>query len=269
MDQHFRIGFLFQDDSSSGFIKEFSERQTGMLQFLIELEERAVQLDRMKKGAKISSIAGSSVGVVGGVLSIVGLALIPVTAGVSLALTMTGLGLGVTSGINSAVTTGTEIAVNKTQQKRVNEIFHNFMEDVKSIQEYLEEVSKANTTLPEDNVNVVLGVGNIIGNAAVVGNRIVSDIPDIAKGTYAIAKSARAGLIVVNALFIGLDILSICKESVSLAKGSQSEISQLIRSRASLWRSELDSWKKIHDSLCEGRLTSAKNKMILELPFYS
>ncbi|CAG5897255.1 unnamed protein product, partial [Menidia menidia] len=101
MDPNFRMVFLFQEELYQGFIQEFRERQPRMLEFLGQLEESAVQLDRMNKGAKISSVAGSSVGAVGGVLSIVGLALIPVTAGVSLALTMTGVGLGVTSGVNS------------------------------------------------------------------------------------------------------------------------------------------------------------------------
>ncbi|MGL4897013.1 MAG: hypothetical protein ACRC31_01075, partial [Cetobacterium sp.] len=46
------------------------------------------------------------------------------------------------------------------------------------------------------------------------------------------------------------------------------EVSQFIRARSALWRSEMDSWQKIHDSLCEGLLTSEKNRAILEMPFY-
>ena len=93
-----------------------------MLQFLKDLEESAVQLDRMSKGAKISSVAGSSLGAVGGVLSIAGLVLIPITAGLSLGLTMTGVVLGITNGVNSAVTTITEMKVNSTctQQRKIN-----------------------------------------------------------------------------------------------------------------------------------------------------
>uniref|UniRef100_A0A3Q2WPI3 Uncharacterized protein n=1 Tax=Haplochromis burtoni TaxID=8153 RepID=A0A3Q2WPI3_HAPBU len=133
MNEQFRMVFLFQEEPCHGFISEFDKRQPTMLQFLKELEETAVQLDRMNKGAKISSVAGSSVGAVGGVLSIVGLALIPFTAGVSLALTMTGVGLGITSGVNSVVTTATEVGVNATQRKKASEVFKNFMEDFGSI----------------------------------------------------------------------------------------------------------------------------------------
>lgn len=104
MDPNFRMVFMFMEKAGEDFISKFEEHQPRMLKFLDELEQCAVQLDKMSKGSKISSVAGSSAGAIGGVLSIVGLALIPVTAGASLALTMTGVGLGITSGLNSAVT---------------------------------------------------------------------------------------------------------------------------------------------------------------------
>ncbi|XP_059203927.1 uncharacterized protein LOC131983251 [Centropristis striata] len=307
MNQSFRTVFLFQEEPCCGFISEFSKRRPDMLQFLTDLEEIAVQLDRMSKGAKISSVAGSSVGAVGGVLSIVGLALIPVTAGASLALTMTGVGLGITSGVNSAVTTATEIGVNHTQQKKASETFKNFMEDVKSIQDCLEEVTQRAT----NGVDVAVGVGKVLCKAGAIGKsidsmvdaasavkllkseemlasagkvaaqegkalrnvpRVAADIPDIGqaavKGPLALSKSARAGLIGLNALFLGMDIFFICKDSVSLAKGSETELSQFIRARAALWSSEMDSWQKIHDFLCKGLLGSEKNKFFLETPFY-
>ncbi|XP_071323610.1 apolipoprotein L3 isoform X2 [Trachinotus anak] len=312
MNQHFRTVFLFQEESCSDFISEFNDRHPRMLQFLNELEETAVQLDRMNKGAKISSVAGSSVGAVGGVLSIVGLALIPVTAGVSLALTMTGVGLGITSGVNSAVTTATEIGVNRKQQKKASEVFMLFMEDVQSLQDCLEKVtSQAVSKVKSNTVEMVVGVGKVLCKAGVVGKgidsfvdaasavkllkseeliggvgkvvvqegkalrnvpRAAADIPDIGqaavKGPLALSKSARAGFIALNALFLGMDIFFICKDSISLAKGSETEVSQFIRARAALWSSEIESWEKICNSLCKSLSTSEKKRSILETPFY-
>ncbi|XP_026206289.1 uncharacterized protein LOC113155813 [Anabas testudineus] len=308
INQSFRMVFLFQDEPCSVFISKFSERQPRMLQFLAELEENAVQLDRMNKGAKISSVAGSSVGAVGGVLSIVGLALIPFTAGVSLGLTMTGMGLGVTSGVNSIVTTATEIGVNRKHQKKASEVFQSFTEDVQTLQDCLDQV--INMGISE--IDVALGVFKILFKAngvrkgidsfrnavsdykmlksgylnvrvgkvvaqegKALGNvpRVASDIPDIGqaavKGPLALTKSARAGLIAVNALFLGMDIFFICKDSITLAKGTETEVSQFIRARSKLWKSEMDSWLKIHDSLCEGLPRSEKNKALLDTPFYS
>ncbi|XP_023149018.2 uncharacterized protein LOC111583999 [Amphiprion ocellaris] len=291
MNQSFRMVFLFQEVSCSDFISQFKEREPRMLEFLHQMEEIAVQLDRMNMGAKISSVAGSSVGAVGGVLSIVGLALIPVTAGVSLALTMTGVGLGIGSAVNSAVTTITEIGVNAAQQKKAGETFEGFMKDVQSLQECLEKVVNQPVSKMEANdVDVAVGVGVALAKVganvgANVGklvaqegkalsriSTLAADIPDIGhaavKGPVALSNAARASSFVFNGLFLGMDIFFICKDSISLAKGSESKVSKLIRARAALWSSEMNSWQKIHDSLHEGQPTSEKKKVALETPFY-
>ncbi|XP_028310050.1 uncharacterized protein LOC114467803 [Gouania willdenowi] len=312
MDQQFRMVFLFQQETGQHFVKEFTERQPRMLEFLQQLEETAVQLSRMHTGAKISSVAGSSVGLVGGVMSIVGLALIPVTLGASLALTMTGLGLGITSGVNSAVTTFTEIGVNTAQNKKAGELFQNFMEDVQSLQDCVDQVSSQMAErLKAAQVEVAVGVGRAVCTGGGVAksidslvdfaagvrllkpkevvssvgkavaqegklgqsiSRMASDVPDIgqvaAKSSLALTKSARVGLIAVNALFVGLDIFIICKDSISLAKGSQSEAAQFISERVALWRSVMGSWQKIHDSLAEGLPAAEKKEAALSTPFY-
>nr|XP_046159488.1 uncharacterized protein LOC123998565 [Oncorhynchus gorbuscha] len=312
MDPQVRLTFLFKE-AAQRFIGRFSQRRPRMEQFLTQLEENAVQLDRMKLGAKISSVAGSSVGTAGGILTIVGLAQTPVTGGVSLALTIAGASLGVTSGVNS-LTTGITEMVNRIHEKKASDIFQNFMEDVESLQECLEDVARnIEPILGQSTVNMV-GARKVIATTWTIGKRIDSlvdlssgfksaevlrnknlissagklalqegkvarnlpklaeDIPDIgqvAKGTpLALSKSARAGLITLNVLFIGLDVFFICKDSVSLAKGSKSERSQLIRAKSALWRTEMESWQKIHDSLYRGLLTLEKSQIVLEQPFY-
>ncbi|KAG7269879.1 hypothetical protein CRUP_033246 [Coryphaenoides rupestris] len=87
-DQNFRLVYLFQQKSISGFVNQFSDCHDRMLQFLDDVEDCAIQLDKMKKGSSISSVAGSSVGATSGILTIIGVALAPVTAGVSLGLVM-------------------------------------------------------------------------------------------------------------------------------------------------------------------------------------
>lgn len=307
MDQHFRLVFLFQEKSCSGFLAEFSNRQLRMQDYLVELEEAAKKLNSMNKGAKISSVVGSSVGAVGGVLSIIGLALIPVTAGVSLGLTVTGIGLSVTSGVNGAVTTATEIGVNKKHQKKANEVFQVFMDDVQSLQTCLEEVSsqtvdiiEANLTneadeggsvvtkaAPDSSANTTPSVQVLKSDALLVSTgtvvvqeakalrnvpRVASDIPDIGqaalKAPLALSRSARVGLIGLNALFIGMDVFFLCKDSVSLSKGSESKVSQFLSARVALWRSEIKAWEKIQETLHKGLPVSEKNKTILETLFY-
>uniref|UniRef100_A0A8K9X7Q0 Apolipoprotein L n=1 Tax=Oncorhynchus mykiss TaxID=8022 RepID=A0A8K9X7Q0_ONCMY len=272
MDQHLRLTFLFQ----------------GAAQRFIE---NAVQLDRMKLGAKISSVAGSSVEAAGGILFIVGLALTPVTAGLSLALTIAGFSLGATSGVNSLTNGMTEMKVNSIQEKKASKVFQNFMEDVESLQECLEDVARnIEPILGQSRVDMVgarksaevlrnkdliTSAGKLVlqeGKVAQNLPKLAEDFPDIgqvAKGTpLALSSSARAGFITLNALFIGLDVFFICKDSVSLAKGSKSERSQLIITRSALWHTEMDSWQRIHDSLCRGLLALEKSQIVLEQAFY-
>ncbi|XP_076123047.1 uncharacterized protein apol isoform X2 [Alosa pseudoharengus] len=310
-NQDVRLAFLFKE-AAGYFIGLFSLRHGRMLQFLSELEENARQLDKMRFGASISSVAGSSVGVTGGILSIVGLALAPVTAGVSLALTLTGVGLGVTSGVNSLVTSITEVTVNKRHGTNASNIFQSFMEDVNEFVDRLELVaSSEGPAIGQDKMAFVVGAGKAVASVCGIGKgidglvdaasavkvlqteevaasavklglqevnngrnvpKLAADLPDIgqlAKGTpLAISKSARSGFIALNALFIGLDVFFICKDSISLAKGSKNEVAQFIRSRAALWRSELDSWERINNSLCRGIWRFRRSQRLLETPFY-
>ncbi|KAL7849710.1 hypothetical protein SRHO_G00190590 [Serrasalmus rhombeus] len=142
MDESFRLTYLFGENTEH-FFETYSGCRSRMIQFLSDLEETAVELDKMKKGSSISTVAGSSVGAVGSVFSIVGLALAPVTAGVSLGLTLTGVGLGVTSGANSLVTGFTEFGVNTYHRNKANSIFTKMMEDVQKVLDCLENAASS------------------------------------------------------------------------------------------------------------------------------
>ncbi|XP_063072240.1 apolipoprotein L4-like isoform X2 [Engraulis encrasicolus] len=277
-DPDFRLTFLFQG-SAQLFISEFRQSKGRMQDFLSDLEECARQLDNLKFRVNISSVAGSSLSIVGGILSIVGMALIPVTAGVSSVLTVAGISCGVTSGVNSLVTGVAEMTVSKKHRDRSETTFQCFMKDVQTLVVCMEKV--ASSACPANRSEQIRALINNKGDNTVkigqaganlyrIGNRIenVLDSGGVAKGTSLMSKAARSGFIALNALFIGLDVLFICKDSISLSKGSKNEMAQLIRSRAALWRSELDSWEKIHDSLCRGLREFSSSQEILEQPFY-
>ncbi|XP_029691798.1 apolipoprotein L6-like [Takifugu rubripes] len=289
---------MFQDDLSSTFLQEFDERRDRMLEFLDKLDESTGQMDRMHKRSRISSIAGSSVGAVGGVMTIVGLALSPVTAGVSLGLTIAGISLRVTSGVNGLITTLTEVGVKSREKNKASKTFEDFMKDAGDLYECLEKVGTKETTEEELSVAIakvavgldslelvdtvstfrmfnyeelITGVGRLMQGAK-GASKMAFDIPDIgqaaAQGAAGFARAARAVFIALNALFLGIDIIFIVKDGLSLAKGSKSELVKFFTAKAALWRSQMRSWEKIYDSQKEGQERMKIHLAALDNPFY-
>lgn len=262
-DEHFRTVFLFQDEYQS-FMTEFRERRPQMLGFLGEVEACAVQLDKMNKGKKISNVVGSSVGIFSGVLTIMGLALIPFNTELSLGLRRAGAVLGGLSGVNSIITTLTEIIVNSTQQNKACETFEKFMENVSTLQKCLDELIYRYFHNPQDNpiVESLLLNGKAISVMRSFDfisdyNSVVQSPPDLSIG----------GFSAVNVLFIGIDVFVIVSNTGSLFKGNETEFSKSLRTRAALCHSEIDSWQKICDSLEKAQVGSEENKAILNKAF--
>uniref|UniRef100_A0A3B5KFV8 Apolipoprotein L n=1 Tax=Takifugu rubripes TaxID=31033 RepID=A0A3B5KFV8_TAKRU len=304
LNQNLRIAFMFQDDLSSTFLQEFDERRDRMLEFLDKLDESTGQMDNMHKGSRISSIAGSSVGAAGGVMSIVGLALSPVTAGLSLGLTIAGISLGVTSGVNSLVTTLTEVGVNWREKNKASKMFEDFMKDVGVLYDCLDKVGTKGTTLIELFVTIakvacqlaslvksvdalvdavsafrmfkseelIASASQVVLPGAKGASKVASDIPDIgqaaARGPLALTKAARVGFIALNTLFVGMDVFFIVKDGLSLSKGSKSELVKFFTARAALWRSQMTSWEKIYKSQKEGQERMKIHLAALDTPFY-
>ncbi|XP_074552486.1 uncharacterized protein LOC141809394 [Halichoeres trimaculatus] len=306
MDPDFRLVFLFQGVSCSGFIKAFTRLQPRFLQFLKDQEEIAVRLDSVNKQGKIVNIVGSSVGLIGGGLAIAGLVLAPVTAGLSLSLTMGATGCGIASAGIAIANTARETGVNYKQINKTHRTSQRFMEDVQSLHDCLDEVTTQTVDIEVNLEEVALGVCKIAkgvydiesgidsmveaasslralrsaGRGVARGNtglrsasRVVADIPETGqaalRGPLALSKTARCFYIGLNAVCIGMDIYSICENSISLYRGSETEVSKSIRARVALWRSEINAWEKIHDSLCKGLLMSEQNIAVLFKPFYN
>ncbi|XP_026056108.1 apolipoprotein L3-like isoform X1 [Carassius auratus] len=306
MNQDTRLAFLFQDHAQE-FIAVFGERRSSMRQLLSDLEETAVKLDSMKKGASISTVVGSSVGIAGGVLSIIGIALAPFTAGASLVCTAFGAGLGGISAVNTIVTEVTETQVNSRQEHNAQSYLKSYKDDMIKIEECLNEAANSEGPLVKpsavDAKTILTSVGEGVKESVNVADAIASlrvhkmekatagateivmqdlntvrDVPQVARylsrteqlanvKTLATVKVVRGISGFVNAFFIGLDGYLIYDGIKSLANGSEREVSKLIRSRATLWESELEAWEKIHHSLSTGIKTISESWDTVKRPF--
>ncbi|KAM9674188.1 apolipoprotein L2-like isoform 1-T2 [Trichechus inunguis] len=86
------------------FLDEFPMVKMELEERISELHALADKVDKTHRDCTISYLVANSVGAFSGVLTILGLALAPVTAGVSLALSATGMGLGTAAAITSVST---------------------------------------------------------------------------------------------------------------------------------------------------------------------
>ena len=97
---------LFQDAELKKACKWWLTKRETTIQCL---ESKADKIDEVHRKANIASLLGSSTGVVGGAMTLVGAMAAPFTLGVSLGLSLTGVAVGVAGGV-------TEISAKVTDQ---------------------------------------------------------------------------------------------------------------------------------------------------------
>ncbi|XDA74823.1 hypothetical protein R6Z07F_005051 [Ovis aries] len=81
------------------FLKKFPRVKRQLEEFIGKLHELADKVEKVHKGCTISNVMAHSTGAVSSILTIVGLALAPVTMGASVVLLGTGIGLGAAAAV--------------------------------------------------------------------------------------------------------------------------------------------------------------------------
>lgn len=86
------------------FLKKFPWVKQQLEEFIVKLHELADKVEKVHKGCTISNVMAHSTGAVSSILTIVGLALAPVTMGASVVLLGTGIGLGAAAAVTGVST---------------------------------------------------------------------------------------------------------------------------------------------------------------------
>ncbi|XP_054870443.1 apolipoprotein L1 isoform X4 [Amphiprion ocellaris] len=243
------------------FNKLFSERAESLWQHVIDLNSIADGLDKFNKKTKIAQITGGSTSAIGGVATIAGLALAPVTMGTSLIVTAVGLGVATAGGLTSAGAGISNQVNNSMDRKKVEKIVEDYQEKMldlnkclKFIKQGIENLRKFdlikmkkhayNRDFPVLNSNFYED-GAMAGKAILINaNEImrVVQIANVAGSTAARAvQIASMATGVLTGLFVGMDIYFVAKDSKELKKGAKSEFAGKIRDVAT----------QLHDGLVE------------------
>jgi apolipoprotein L len=86
------------------FLNQFPRVKRQLEEVIDKFHELADKVEKVHKGCTISNVMAHSTGAVSGILTIVGLALAPLTMGATLPLLATGLGLGIAATVTNVST---------------------------------------------------------------------------------------------------------------------------------------------------------------------
>lgn len=250
------------------FNKLFTERAESLWQHVIDLSDIADNLDRFNKNTKIAQITGGSTSAIGGVATITGLALAPVTMGVSLIITAVGLGVATAGGLTSAGAGISNQVNNSLDRKKVEKIVEDYQEKMADINKCMTFIKQGIESLRKFDLLKMRkhaynrdfpALNNIYEDGAMVGKAILINANEIMRvvqiANVAGSTAARAVQIasmatgVLTGLFVGMDIYFVAKDSKELKKGAKSEFAAKIREVASQLHEGLVELNGIRDEL--------------------
>ncbi|RXN12507.1 apolipo L3-like protein [Labeo rohita] len=88
---------------------EFDINHQSLISQIMKLNDITDEIESVHKNTTMGSLVGSSIGAVGGITALVGLALSPFTLGASLSLTTVGAVVGAAGGATGAVSNFTNV----------------------------------------------------------------------------------------------------------------------------------------------------------------
>eukprot|EP00079_Xenopus_tropicalis_P030289 XP_012826103.1 PREDICTED: apolipoprotein L3-like [Xenopus tropicalis] len=203
-----------------------------------ELRTIADGIDTFHKNATIASVFGSSVGIVGGITTIAGLALAPVTFGASLPVAMAGVGVATAGGITGAASSIADTANIRKKGKRVEKIIQTVQLDIEQLEKLLESINN-----DIEDMKRQMGVKDAdIARVSVRGVFAAVEIARLAQLATVSTTAARAAQVaaqgakaaaavsgVLTALFIFVDIAFVAKGAKDLKDGAKAEQAKQIR----------------------------------------
>uniref|UniRef100_G1PY27 Apolipoprotein L3 n=1 Tax=Myotis lucifugus TaxID=59463 RepID=G1PY27_MYOLU len=251
------------------FMKEFPQVKQDLEECIRKLYALADEVDKVHRDCTISQVAASSAGAVSGILTIVGLSLAPVTAGASLVLLATGLGLGAAASVTSVTTGIVEYSKNKSAKAQASRLVSTGSDTEKVVEEVLSHITPKIASLGS---KCIQSLKDIVKNAgafnlaksnpflapeatSVMRTGVMSaqgsnQLQKAFGGTVlAMSKGARVFGIATAGVFLLVDVVNIVKESVHLHKGAKGQSAAELRQQAQELERRLEELTHIHKRL--------------------
>nr|XP_048283327.1 apolipoprotein L3-like [Myodes glareolus] len=250
------------------FMEEFPQLQKKIEGNIRKLRALADHLDQVHKGCTISHVVTNSTSVASGVLGILGLALAPVTAGGSLLLSATGLGLGTVATVAGAATVVVEETNKWSDEAKAKRLLSDTMDIIKKVL-ILEKIAltlskrfygvfKQLKTLGQIIRAIRVATANphlvadakLLTTARRISAQRASQVKKVFGGTaLAMTKKARIRGAAIAGVFLAVDVYDLVRESVHLHDGAKSESAKELRALAQELEEKVREIAKIHKTL--------------------
>lgn len=231
---------------------------------ITELETKRDDILKLCRNARATRAAGAATSLVGGVMTIAGFALIPVTLGGSIALSVVGAGVGVTGGALSIASTVTDKVKSKGKLKNAQailEIDRQLTEHVNELftklNKIIENEHRRHPNLSQDEaISIVLHgghqlvrIGAVVSKTSASGLHIARTAIQGSVFALKVAGPAAKGVAVVGgvvtALTIPLDIYELVSNSVQLYRKSETDAIKWFNEQLGLLREEKEKMEKM------------------------
>ncbi|XP_061273321.1 apolipoprotein L3-like isoform X1 [Bos javanicus] len=233
------------------FLKEFPQVKQELKENIKKLRELADNVDKVHRDCTISSVVVSSTGIVSGALSILGVVLAPFTAGLSLGLSATGIGLGAASavtGISTMVVEKVNLSSAESQASLLDTA------KITSYRRHLIKVKDFGKHIRA--IRVARGYPRLVATAQryITTGRVsvqsASQVRSHFQGTaLAVTRGARIWRGIVSALFMGLDVYCLVKDAQELQQGAKTASAEKMRQKAQELETKLEKLTCIYESL--------------------
>ncbi|XP_012880263.1 PREDICTED: apolipoprotein L2-like [Dipodomys ordii] len=251
------------------FLDEFPRVKEELEERIKKLRALADKVDKVHRDCTISHVVAGSTGVVSGVLTILGLALAPVTAGVSLVLSATGMGLGTAATVTSVATSLVDTSTKRSAEAEASSLLSTKMDMEKVSNDVLAEVKprvisitkKCFQDLPRLQKNIeairlakanprLAASAKRLMTAGTISARNTRKVQKAFGGTaLAMTKGARIMGAATAGIFLLMDVVNLVNESTHLHLGAKTESAEELRRQALELEKKLEELMQVHESL--------------------
>ncbi|OBS82340.1 hypothetical protein A6R68_23665 [Neotoma lepida] len=251
------------------FLEVYPQLKLELEGHIRKLHALADKIDKVHRDCTITQVVARSTCAVSGVMTILGLALAPVTAGVSLGLSATGLGLGAAAAVTSVSTSIVEKVSMASAEAEASQLVPTSKDKEKAIKEDLEESTtrlvsvyknsfqnledlKKNINaikLTKANPRLVTNVKRLMTTGK-VSERNSEKVQKAFGGTpLAMTKEARITGAATAGLSILMDMIKLVEDSKHLHEGAKAESAAKLRQHAQDLEQKLKKLIEVHDRM--------------------